>query len=100
MTGTSIRVFNLSASTVFTAIIFYLQFYQLIKNYLQMLREFAMKSIVRFAVKHLCRNLKIKDIASNVPWFKSVKKQLSVNGKNERLRHAFKVWNTACYKAF
>ena len=59
-----------------------------------------MKSIVRFVEKHLFRNLKIKDIAPNVPWFKSVKKQPSANEKNERPRHAFKVRNTAWYKAF
>ena len=59
-----------------------------------------MKSIVRFAGKPLLQTLKIKDIALNVPSFKSVKKQPSVNGKSERLRHAFKVWYTACYKAF
>ena len=28
------------------------------------------------------------------------KKQPSANGKNERLRHAFKVWYSACYKDF
>ena len=59
-----------------------------------------MKSIVRFVGKPLFRNLKIKDIAPNVPKFKSVKKQPSANGKNERLRHAFKVWYSACYKDF
>ncbi len=50
--------------------------------------------------KAFFRNLKIKDITPNVPKFKSVKKQPSANGKNECLRHAFKVWYSACYKEF
>ena len=41
----------------------------------------VMKSIVRFVGKPLFRNLKIKDIAPNVPKFKSVKKQPSANEK-------------------